>query len=470
MRRPDFETAVSVKLLHTDRGDSVFSAILERDPHFLSWNRMSLIGGDDDYRRFLPISTGHLEWEFYDNPDWPKWEGTQPEHRTFGTAVVSRSGRAGGASIARDGVQKFADLAIHSHVERHAMSNGKLSAIYEFLQRPPTWYAYPKRLIDSLSVRGEWRNMPSLGLKLRLLASGYRRKDSRISQEVELIEIPGIEVQPITDMPSEAFVAAAEHVWFSVRVLLMYRFRQYLTPLTEHVSTPDTITTTRHHVEVEPRREARDFDSIDFFGRVDDFLAQAIPRLATYRDQSGLLHAAAWGYSASFGTSVLDAQLTDRVEAIERLVSVYEKTSGLDRDRVSREMWKPIKSALKSTVDDLDIAEELAGHLKRGFASSPALTLQERVERMAARFSDQWNEEDRGLLNGLNDMIAARNAIVHGRLVENIERLALERLRAQVIFERLFMSFLECDGYYSSGYAQLSISSLKRRLVGHNDR
>ncbi|MBB4189390.1 hypothetical protein GGE07_006072 [Sinorhizobium terangae] len=466
MPRTDFETTVTVKLLHPDRGDSVFSAILERDPHFLRWNRMSLIGGDDDYGRFLGISVGQLEWELYDNPDWPNSGGSQPEHRTFGAAILTRSGRAGGTSIARDGIQKFADLAIHRHVETLTISDGKLSAIYEFLQRPPTWYAYPRRLTDALYVRGEWRSVPSLGLKLRLLTSGYRRKDSRISQEVELIEIPGVEVQPITDMPPEAFITAAEDLWFSIRVLLMYRFRQSITALTEQVSTSDTITTTWHHVEVEPRQEARDFDSIDFFGRVDDFLAQAAPRLAAYRDQSGLLHAAAWGYAASFGTSVLNAQLTDRVEAIERLVAVYEKTSDLDRDRVSREMWKPIKSALKRTLDDLDIAEELAGHLKRGFASSPTLTLQERIERMAARYSDQWNQEDQGLLKGLNNMIAARNAIVHGRLVDNIDRLAVERLRAQVIFEKLFMSFLGCDEYYSSGHVQLSISSLEQRLAG----
>ncbi|RMI05388.1 hypothetical protein U8C41_00385 (plasmid) [Sinorhizobium meliloti] len=470
MPRFDFETTVSVKLLHPDCGDAVFSAILERDPRFLRWNRMSLIGSDDDYRRFLPIRTRQLEWELYDNPAWLKEGGSQPEHRTFGTAILARSGRASGTSLARDGIQKFADLSLERHVETLTISDGKLSAAYEFLQRPPTWYAYPRRLTDSLSVRGEWRNLPSLGLKLRLFTNGYRRKDFRISQEVELIEIPGVEVRPITDMPSVAFVAAAKDLWFSIRVLLMYRFRQSVTPLTEQVSTPDTVTTTWHHLEVEPRQEARDFDSIDFFGRVDDFLAQAASRLATYRDQSGLLHAAAWGYAASFGTSVLDAQLTDRVEAIERLVSVYEKTSGFDRARVSRDDWKPIKSALKRTVDNLDLDEELASHLKRGFASSPTLTLQERIERMAARYFGLWNQEDQDLLKGLNNMIAARNAIVHGRLVDNIERLAVEGLRAQVIFEKLFMSFLGCDEYSSSGYVHLSISSMERQMAEYNDK
>ena len=430
---------------------------------------MSLIGSDEDYGRFLPFSMGGFEWELYSNPDWPTRGSDQLEHRTFGNAFLTRNGRARGISIARDGIQKFADLAIQRHVETNKVSDGKLSAIYRFLQRPPTWYAYPRRPIDSLSVRGEWRSVPSLGLKLRLLTNGYRRRDFRISQEVELIEIPGVEVQPIEDMSSETFVTAAEKLWFSIRILLMFRFRQSITPLTERVATLDKITTVWHRVEVEPREEARDFDCVDFHGRVDDFLVQAVPRLANCSDQGGVLHAAAWGYAASFGPSVMEAQLTDRVESIERLVAVYEKTFGLDRDRVSREEWKRIQSALKKTVVDLEIGEELTSHLKRGFASSPTLTLQERIERMAARYSDQWNQDDRGLLKGLGTMITARNAIVHGRLVDDIERLAVERLRAQVLFERLFTSFFVCNEYYSSGYLQTSIFALEQRIAGHDD-
>lgn len=465
----DFESTVSVKLLHPDHGDALFSAILERDPHFLHWNRISLIGSLNDYQRFLPISSGLLEWELYDNPDWPEPGGDQLGQRTFGTAIVHQQGMAGGISIANDGIQKFADLTIHRHVETHTLSDGELSAIYAFLQRPTDWYAYPRRSIDSLPVRGEWRSVHSLGLKLRLLTNGHRRKDSRVSQEVELIEVPGVEIRTIADKPSGDFVTDAEKLWFSIRVLLMFRFRQSVIPLFEQVSTPEQITMTWHCVEVEPRREINAFEYIDFSGRVDNFIAKAVPRLASYGDERRHLHAAAWCYAASFGPSVLEAQLTDRIEAIEGLVAVFEKTAGLDRDRFSRKNWKSVKSALKKTVDDLDIDEELAKHLKRGFASSPTLTLQEGIERMATEFSESWNLRDQGLLKGLDTMIAARNAIVHGRLIDNIDRLALEALRAQVIFEKLFLGFFGCDEYHSSGYAQQTISSLERRLKEHGD-
>ncbi|MCF4098615.1 hypothetical protein [Maritalea mediterranea] len=469
MSRLDFESTASVRLLHPDRGEAVFSAIFERDPHFLHWNRMSLVGNDDDYRRFLPISNiSQLKWELYDNPDWPKRDDSQPEHRTYGTAILNTRGRANGSSIARDSIQKFASFAINVHVETITITDAKMSAVYAFLQRPPAWDAYPRRLTESLSVRGEWRSAPSLGLKLRLLTNRYRRNEARISQEIELIEIPCVEVQPIADISAEAFVAAAGDLWFSIRVLLMYWFRQFVTPLSEQVITPNEITTTWRSVEVEPRQETRHLDLVDFFGRFDDFIVQAAPNLAIYQDQSSQLHAAVWGYAASFSTPVLEVQLTDRVEALERLVTVYERAASLDRDRVSRQKWKPIKSALKRTIDNLDLDEELAGQLKRGFASSPTLTLHERIERMATIYADQWEQADQNLLKGLASMIAARNSIVHGRLVDNIDRLAMEGLRAQAIFDKLFLSFIGCLEFHSSGYARESIYFHERRLEGHD--
>ena len=66
-------------------------------------------------------------------------------------------------------------------------------------------------------------------------------------------------------------------------------------------------------------------------------------------------------------------------------------------------------------------------------------------------------------------MIAARNHVVHGRLVDDLDRLAVERLRAQVIFETLFISFVDCPEFHSSEYTRLSISYLERRLSGHDD-
>ncbi|MVA17627.1 hypothetical protein GOZ94_01540 [Agrobacterium vitis] len=462
MPSSDFEKVTSIKLVSPNKGESVFSAIFEQDPHFLHWNRISLIGTDADYRRFLPFSAEALQWELYVNP---KWSESGEHQRTSGEAFITRSGRASGLTIASDGIQKFATLKITKYVKTHAVTDGRLSAVYAFLQRSSAWDPYSKLPKDSrLSVRGEWQKIPSIGLKLRLLTDGYRRKDPRISQEIELIEIPGVEIGPIADMSSEAFVLAAEKLWFSIRVLLMFRFRQSVTPLVEQISAADEIRATWHSVEIEPRHEANPFDVIDFNGRVDRFLVQAAPVLATQDDQIGLLHAATWGYATSFGMSVMEAQLTDRVEAIERLITVYEKASDLNRDRVAINHWKPIKKALKTTIDSLDIDSKLANDLKRGFGSSPPLILEERIQRMAAKYSSKWNHQEQDLLKGVGAMIKARNAIVHGRLVEDANSLPVERLRAQVIFEKLFTSFTECDDYYTSGYSLECILHIERQF------
>nr|WP_321454618.1 hypothetical protein [uncultured Cohaesibacter sp.] len=467
MSRSNFESAVTVKLLHADFGELVFSAIFERDPHFLHWNRMSLIGNFDDYKRSLPISMAQAEWQLYCNPSWLEHQGSDLECLTFGTAIFNRCGMTGGKYIARDGIQKFADLTIDRHVETLKIPSDKMSAIFTFLQRPPTWYAYPRRQMDTLSMRGEWKCMPELGLKLRLLTEGHKRKDFRVSNEKELIEIPGVEIQSIRDMSAETFVSSAKDLWFSIRVLLMFRFRQIVAPLQEQVTTLDEVTTTWFTIEVEARYEASHYDILGFIERVDDFLVQAATKLANYRNQSDLLHAAAWGYAASFATSVLEAQLTGRVEAIERLVTAYEVAKNLDRSRVCGKDWKPIKSALKRTVDDLDLDTELSAQLKRGFGSPPVLTLQERIERMSNSYVSQWKKADPDLLIGLNDMIKARNSIVHGRLIENFDRLSVEPLRAQRLFEKLFMCFVGCPEFHTSAYLKQAISFFDRRLADH---
>lgn len=317
MSRLDFEQAASIRVIDSNRGDALFSAILERDPQFLHWNRISLIGSKDDYRRFLSIKMGPIEWELYENQRWLDLQARELDSRTFGLAITTWSGRASGAAIAHDGIQKFADLEIHKHVQTYAVPGDKLSAIYTFLQRPSGWYAYPRRQLDSLSFRGEWRNVPPLGLKLRLLTIGHRRSDSRISQEVELIDLPGVEIQPIAEMSPDYFISAAGSLWFSIRILLTYRFQQPALTLTEVLRASAKVSTTWHRIELKPRQLVHGIVNDRIFCRLDDLIVEAAPRMEAYRDYFDVLYASVFGYAASFATSVLETRLTQRVEAIE---------------------------------------------------------------------------------------------------------------------------------------------------------
>lgn len=72
---------------------------------------------------------------------------------------------------------------------------------------------------------------------------------------------------------------------------------------------------------------------------------------------------------------------------------------------------------------------------------------------MVSIYSDRWNQGDRDIFKGIDHMIKARNAIVHGRLVDSSERLMAEVFRAQIVFEKLFMEFIGCFSYYSTGSA-----------------
>lgn len=468
VRRPDFERMSTVRLHHPQGGEETCSAILERDPNFLHWNRMSLIGSWDDYVRFLRFQgEGQFQWQLFENPDWPPPGEDQTKHRTSGTGIFQTLGMASGASIGSNSVQKFADISILTYVDTLATSGEKPSVSYSFLQRPRGWYAYPKRplLLDALSVRGDWRDIPSLKLRFRLLSTGHRRNDARVSQETQLIEIPGVEIESIGHMSPDEFIKQAEDLWFSLRILISFRYQQFVRPLTQAITTPEWIEHTWQTVEVEAKRTSDGQWIMDFLGRVDDFLAQGAASLFTYRDHRELLHAAVWGYVTSFTSFVLEGRLTSRVEAIERLVTVYEKTVSADRDIVSRGRWSAIKSVLKRAIDDLQLEKELAGRIKRSIATPSILTLQERVERMAASYSEEWRQGDRDVLTGLDHMVAARNAVVHGRLVDDVDRLFVETLRAQAIFEKLFLSFVGCPQYHSSGFTCSTISSMERKMV-----
>ncbi|MEQ8452039.1 MAG: hypothetical protein RIB97_20425, partial [Nitratireductor sp.] len=422
MNRFDTEKAVTLTIHHPAEGAETFSAILERDPHFLNWNRISLIGSKNDQNRFLRFrGEGQFQWELYDNLNWPglrdqSWIALQ----TCGTGIITRLGMAQGVSIARESIQKFADIQILSYVETTLWDEAPLAATYCFLQRPSVWYPHRKSVdrSDRLSRRGDWYAVPGTELKFRHIYTGYRRDDRRVSHEVEVLDVPGIEVAPTVEMAPEVFVAEAEQLWFSFRILIAFRFRLHVRPLSETISQPGLETRTWHTVEIQPRDESDNDADLSFHVITEELFAKAAGALLRCRGQRELLHAATWGYADSFNSSVLESQLTNRVEAVERLVCVYEDTNSLTREVVDREEWKPIRKALKKTVDGLELPKEVAARVKQSQSRPTTLTLLERIERMASRYQGKWTSEDRELLSGLGLMINARNDIVHGRCSE----------------------------------------------------
>lgn len=462
MPRSDFDNTVSIKLTSASGKEVRCSALLERDPEFLQWNRISLLGNHDDYVAALGLQSSHeVRWELHNNPDWPHGELREDQHRTSGTATVRSMGMASGIAIAPDSVQKFADLRIFEYRE-HTTAPGWEGPVaeYWFLQRPRGWHAYPRRLLrtEGITQRSDWLRVAGSGLKFRLLSIGYPRSDRRLSRETELIQLPGVEIRPYGDMAHETFLAAADDLWFDLRILIAFRFRLYPSTLAEFRETPGEYARTWHPIAVEPREIGDDHVDPPFYGAVDRFFARAAVTLARHKLHRALLHAAAFGYANSYKTLLLESGLTSCVEAIERLVTAFEVTASLDREVLDRKEWRKISATLKKTVDALDLGETKARLVKRGLASPVTLSLEERVLRMVHTQRKRWKSSDRQLLTGLSNMIKARNAIVHGRLIEDINEVYVELVRARALFERLFLKFLNCTGFDCSGYPQLIIA------------
>jgi hypothetical protein len=467
MPRRDFETPVTVTL--TGRGGDAItcSAVLERDPAYLSWNRMTLLGGEAQMHRAMRLFDGEVRWVLHHNQAWPG-ESEEPTREVSGIGWIRSIGMTGGVSIADESLQKFADLEILEHTERMTGGHwGEPSAEYWFLQRPSYWPAHgtkPQRRA-TLSQEGPWAVVPGSNLKLRMVSEGQLRDDARLSKEIELVLLPGIEIRPVAPMEAAAFEAAADVVWFQLRILIMFCWRQYVSPLAVRRTRADGFSRTWHSVAVESRQLEAIQDPHVFSGWRFRYLAGGAARLLRYRDEGERLHAAVFGYAQSFKTLALEAGLTNCVEAIERLVTLIEAEADLEREIVSRKRWRSIARALRKGVDDPALSAQEEAAIKRSLASPPTHSLKERIERVIARQGRGWTQEDERVVAGLDGMIRLRNDIVHGRLAGDINRLHVELVRSRAIFEGLFLNLLNLRAVSRSSSAASLIFQFEAMLA-----
>lgn len=253
MESSDFERVVSVKLIGKSGHEMHCSALLERDPGFFCWNRISLIGNEGDKDAAVRLQReGLVEWYLHHNASSP-FEGNDEEGScTGGSALLRAITHYSGNNIAQYSVQKFADLDILEY--RHNVSFlliNKTAAEYWFLQRPHNWNTYLQKR-ENLTYFSEWKFVES-GLEFRLVSIGKLRSDRRTSKEVELIRLPGVQMRPHADVPIASFVEAADDLWFNLRIMITFRFRVYTTTLAEFRKAPGEYSEIWHPAAVEPR-------------------------------------------------------------------------------------------------------------------------------------------------------------------------------------------------------------------------
>ena len=478
MRRDHEESASLV--LKNSRGEVRCSVLLERDAAHLHPNRLSLIGRREDWVAFLPISGGGtVTWTVAGDPDWYSRQGSRHKVSRSGTALIRSNGMASGDSISDDTIQKFADLEILEGREDTSFGRAEdgsrgLSAHYDFLPRPLDWFAYSRRnpLQGGRVRRGDWFTVGAL--RLRVVSSEHHRDDRRLSQELEVITLPGVEITPRGPIEADAFEQQADALWFGLRILISFAHRQLTTPLSVVRHRPDGVSHEWRSVAVQPREQRPDhvYEEPPVRGHPGAFLAKAGAAVLRLQEHRERLHAAAFGYATSFATPLLEARLTACVEALERLVSVFEAVKGVEREIVPRSAWRRTGKALRKTVDELDLPRELKASLKRSLTAPAGLTLQDRLDRMIRHYRRHWSPTDRSIAGGVAGMIAARNHIVHGRMISDSQGLFVEVLRSRFLFEKLFLDLLGCDAFHQAGRAAWIIESetrMRRRLEPDGD-
>lgn len=465
MPRRAFEETATISIKDERGREMTASAVLLRDPRFLHWNRIRLIGSEDQMLEAMRLNEETLTWELLCRPDWPLNNDPSYRFARAGTGVFRSIGISSGATIASDSIQPFADIDIFDSVETVASADvAGLSAEYWFLQRPSDWHVRTRNFRDRQSTRvaGSWQRVSQSGLKFRLLSIAHHRDDERLSQEIERIQIPAIEIEPLNaGMGADQFREAASELWFALRVLITFRFRQFVSTVAEFSSEPGKHTSKWYPVELQPRQAIKGHVDPPFYAPTERFLARGASALLKVPAHQELLHAAAFGYANSFNALMMEGALTSCVEAIERILEAFEDTRGLSRNLIDQKRWKSLGKKLRREASALTDQREEREAMNRAFSQVPRLLLIERIERMAAAFGRGWNHSSKTLLRGAERMIKARNDIVHGRVVEDLNIVYVELHRARALFERLFLSFLGFSKVQTSGYANL--------LIAHHD-
>lgn len=438
------------------------SAVIYQDAHFLHPNRIALVGARDKQVELLGLKTdGVIEWEEYVRPDW--YDGNDPGSRSrrSGTGWVRSSGIMQGAAIADDSIQPFADIQIlknREHSRGQHLTRPRVD--YVFLQRPDDWYVPRRSWLkpDPPRVAGPWKIAAALGIRFRMLTIIHGRDDERTSQEHERITLPGIEIAPIGACVDDAtFFDAAERLWFLVRVLLVFRFRQFVHPLAETKVGLGSHEVIWHNVRLEPRERSSNFSDPPFLGPLEVYLARGVAALLAMEQNRELLHAANYGYANSYKAGAMESGLTSCVEGIERLLEAFEQARGLTRDVIDRKRWKKLSKEARSVAVPLGKTVQERDAMERALSGAPMLRLFERIERMVKAQRPKWRALLEKLLEGAEGMIKARNAIAHGRMVTDLGDLRIEILRAQLLFERLWLGLINCPHLPTTGVSAYRI-------------
>ena len=459
--RKDYASSAGI-ILSAGDWSATCSCRLERDPGHLSYNRIVLVGDRDAWRGVLPLqSAREIEWRLHENEGWYSTQGSRQRTSTYGTAFIRSIGMSSGVAIHPMGVQDFGNLDILEFTETTQFGNDEdahRSMEFTFLQRPVDWNPWKRRFSfqSSLTRRGDWFKVGAT--RFRSVLHGELRNDQRLSKEIELIQLPGFEVEPVGSGDHNEFPEMAERLWFCLRILVSFRHRQLLHPLRTLASRKDQLSVTWRPQAIEPRQKQDTYREGPIRGSPDGFFASGARRLLAIPEHREALHAAVYGYASSYAMTLVEGRLTACVESLERLIGVFEQTHDLSRELVDPKTWKTASKKLRKAVDDLGLSSVQAHAVRQNLANPLNMPLEARLERMVQHYRRRWSAKEMGVAK-LHTMIKLRNHIVHGRMIADYSEVQAEILRAQTLFELLFLNMLGCHAFFGSGHARWIIDA-----------
>jgi len=465
MRANESERVISVELTDKSGDIHLFSGILRQDPNYLSHNRIELLGTTNQSLGLYRFErSGVVHWKAHTRADWKVRTDPDYQHVLSGTGRFIQRGATSGANIAEDAVQPFVSISIFEMNDEYRLKGIEgQRAEYWFLQRPSQgWYIHHRfSLRDPPRVRtGFWRKIPTLGLRFRLVSTSIDRDDNRVTTEREVIDIPGVEIRPVQEMTEDDFGAAAEKLWFIFRTLIAFCCRQPVETLAEFKQGNSWNSSLWHAIELQPRKKRGYFEAINhsFRAPIEKYLAQSAKTILKQGCEVELLHGAAFGYSSSYTAASTESRLTSCLEAIERLLEAFERSNGLTRDLIPNRRWKTLGKAIRKAARSAEANTSEHEAIEKLLSQVPRMTLLERIERMVAAQHSNWRSAPQELLNGADRMISMRNSIVHGRVMSDYHAMVHHVLRAQAMFELLWLAFLGCGSFQDSNWARLSVA------------
>lgn len=457
-------------ILTGDNGEERrFSVIFRQDEGFLCWNRLIILATRQERFGLLRLRSGRARFRLVE-PGGQVGQG----HTIEGEGFLPVAGaRVSGAGLDDESVYDVGELSIHEYREQYEFpgsSGSDLHAVFAFLQRPSDW---PRPFLEHRwdgeirRVAGHsdiWHKPRGFDLRFRLATVYHRRRLDDAGLSEERFWLPAVETRPAKGAASspEKFHERSQRVWFLLRILIAFYFKQLATLFERSELWPARSARWYWPKALLPTDMQRRWDP-PFRGESPSaFFSKAVAVIEKENFDHETLYAAAHAYTFAFSQGFLENAITSFVEGIERLLEVFERWKELTRKVLEENELNEYRKKTKYAIDQIASLQNDAvkrGQVKRHVNNPPILTLGDRIERMRCHFSNDLAPHEARLFDGLSSLIKTRNNIVHGRLIKDVNLLYVENARAQALFEKLFLSLL--------GSPKLAISGDAARILEH---